>query len=246
LDASKRRLLQGLLVRSNRVVRKLNSPATHVAAGGKPRCFEATFGPISLITSRRAGAAGFEFNAPLATPGAYLTPLSPVLVGQYGPWIWCGTNAELDLSWTWLTQRPVRSPTNPTPAGNLFSPAIENNGGAMILNNFSAPNKARLADLRNPPYLSCDVDIYDKTRQRSITGGRIGIETFMGGNYGPKDAPVDTTFPMGTEFEPRLYVNEMRAVAATDDDAYYAASSVAAWVTIWFEGLTLSQPPVRP
>lgn len=121
--------------------------------------------------------------------------------------------------------------------GGLFDPAIANNGGAIILNNFAGTQQFTGAPVH--PRICCEIDIYDKTRGRSLTSGRVPIETFMGGNYGFKKLPHEMAFERGTQIEPRLYVTECRMMSIMDETAVYLAADVKVYVSFVFKGYTV-------
>lgn len=129
-------------------------------------------------------------------------------------------------------------PVNTLPVAGLYDPALAQNGGGIILNNFTGTPQFSGATVR--PRVGVEVDIYDKTRGRSITNGRISPEPFTGGSYGFKKIPL-TAFPHGSEIEPRLYVTECRMMALLDlvTPTDWSKIQVAAWVNITFKGYSV-------
>ncbi len=236
LEAPKLRLMQSQLARVDELTRQLESPAVRVDAKRQPRIFVATFGPIHQQRTRAdEDADGFLGNAPYVDPGLYLTPMiHNVLVGQNGPFQWCAVGMTADLSWTYTATPGFDAPVNAIPYPGLFSPAIAANGGAMTLDNFT--NTQQFADAPIRPRIGVEIDLYDKTRGRSITSSRISPEAFCGLGYGFKALPAPMRFDTGTELEPRLYVTECRMTDALDTDTAYAAADVNVFVTIMFAG----------
>lgn len=135
----------------------------------------------------------------------------------------------------------LTAPVAGVAAAGLFDPAIDSNGGAIILNNFGGNQQFSGAPVH--PHLCCEIDLYDRTRGRSITSGRVPAETFMGGNYGFKKLSTPMSFEHGTEIEPRLYVTEAQMMAIMDETAVYLAASVAIYVTIVFKGFQVKRTP---
>lgn len=131
----------------------------------------------------------------------------------------------------------LTAPVAGIPQAGLFDPAIQNNGGAIILNNFAGTQQFTGAPVH--PRICCEIDIYDRTRSRSLTSGRVPIETFMGGNYGFKKLPHEMVFERGTQLEPRLYVTECRMMSIMDQTAVFLAANVKVYVSMVFKGYTI-------
>lgn len=119
----------------------------------------------------------------------------------------------------------------------LYDPAIAANGGAIVLNNFAGTQQFTGAPVH--PRICCEIDIYDRTRSRSLTSGRVPIETFAGGNYGFKKLHHENVFERGTQLEPRLYVTECRMMSIMDQTAVYLAANVKVYVSMVFKGYTV-------
>lgn len=233
-----------------RIVRAANGRVQRLLqelrVNGPPKCLVARYGPIGMQTSRRVGEVGFEGLATLVDTTAYLVPNYPnkanPRVGDEGPFTCTEVNMSAEFSWTYTSAPGYAggAPVNTKPAAGLYDSALTQNGGAIILNNFSgtgrrtAPPDPQAAPVH--PRIGVELDIIDKTRGRSFTpNGRISNEVFTGLTYGFKEFP-ETTFPIGTEIEPRLYVTECRMTDALDTTTPFNAASVAVWVTLIFKG----------
>lgn len=236
-EAPQRRILQGLLTRLDDADRKLNSPGQQGPQGRKPQALCVTWGPIGLQTPRREGTVGFYGKAPLVSPGTYLTPNYPSTVNPFvatpGPFYWVSSGVYSDFGWTYTASPAPDTPVAGKQAG-LFDPAIEKNGGGIILNNFAGTQQFVGAPVH--PRICAEIDIYDKTRGRSLTSGRVPLETFTGGAYGFKNLPEPLRFERGTQIEPRLYVTECAMTSVLDTNDYYDVSDVKVYVTMVMKG----------
>ena len=252
-EAPQRRILQGLLTRIDDADRRLNSPGQQGPQGRKPQSLCVTWGPIGLQSPRREGTVGFYGKAPLVSPGTYLTPNYPTTVNPFvatpGPFYWCSTGVYADFGWTY-TAAIARAPVAGPQAG-LFDPAIAQNGGGIVLNNFAGTQQFKQGGIFSPPppgpaapvrpRICAEIDVYDKTRGRSLTSGRVPVETFAGGAYGFKCLPEPLRFERGTQIEPRLYVTECGMTDALNADAYYDIADVKVYVTMVMKGYNVDE-----
>lgn len=242
-EAPQRRILQGLLTRIDDADRRLDSPGQQGPMGRKPQSLCVTWGPIGLQAPRREGTTGFLGLAPLVSPGTYLTPNYPTQVNPFvatpGPFYWVSSGVYADFGWTYTTS-PGRhlAPVAGKQAG-LFDAAIQNNGGGIVLNNFAGTQQFAGAPVH--PRICAEIDIYDKTRGRSLTAGRVPLETFTGGAYGFKKLPEPLRFERGSQIEPRLYVTECGMTTALDSDDYYNAADVKVYVTMVMKGYNVDE-----
>lgn len=141
-----------------------------------------------------------------------------------------------------LTARTA--PVAGVPQSKLFAPAIPSNGGGIILNNFAGTQQFSGAPVH--PRICATVNVYDRTRNRSIGDRAQPIENYCAGGYGFKKIK-QTTFEHGTELEARLYVTECRMTDIMDDTATYLAADVGVYVTMVFKGFTIRPSlPVNP
>jgi hypothetical protein len=203
-----------------------------------PYMFSKLYGPIGQVTPRRVGVTGWLGQAPVANPAIFILPRqNNVLTGRDGVFYWCSTNATNLLSWTRTSA--ASGPVVTKPVGDIFTPVIDNNGGARILQNLSDVN----FNYREPS-ISWDIDIYDKRRGRSITSGRIPAETIFGGTMGYKKWKKPVRWDVDTEIEPRLYVNHARVPFQDTNGPVFDASQVAFYVNVVFKGfLALEERP---
>lgn len=258
-EAPQRRILQGLLTRIDDADRRLNSPGQQGPQGRKPQVLCVTWGPIGLQAPRREGTVGFLGKAPLVSPGTYLTPNYPTTVNPFvatpGPFYWCSTGVYADFGWTYTSSVPPLSPGGRVPVAGpqagLFDPAIAQNGGGIVLNNFAGTQKFTQGGPGNSvtpfpkapakPRICAEIDVYDKTRGRSLTSGRVPVEVFTGGAYGFKCLPEPLRFERGTQIEPRLYVTECGMTSVLDADAYYDVADVKVYVTMVMKGYNVDE-----
>lgn len=217
-------------------------PAYYDQYPGKkqPRIYSKRFGPIPLTTARRVGSTGFEGEAALASNSAFLTPIgSNILTGRVGTFQMECHNAFAYFSWTYQTD-PVfafgGAPINPKAGSDIFDPVFEANGGAQALLNYSG-----LAFTDEQPNISFDLELHDVKRGVSLTDGKIPIEAFAGVTFGPKEMKVPLLFPVDTEIEPRIYINEFRMGNILDTDAFFDAASVVGWINLVFEGSEVAE-----
>ena len=257
-EAPQRRILQGLLTRIDDADRRLNSPGQQGPQGRKPQSLCVTWGPIGLQTPRREGSTGFYGLAPLVSPGTYLTPNYPSTVNPFvatpGPFYWCSSGVYADFGWTYTSDPDLGRfvPVAGVPQAGLFDPAIEQNGGGIILNNFAGTQQFVQGGVNNQfgnapaapvhPRICAEIDIYDKTRGRSLTSGRVPLETFTGGGYGFKSLPEPLRFERGSQIEPRLYVTECRMTDAIDGltSSTWSSVDVKVYVTLVMKGYNVT------
>ena len=133
-------------------------------------------------------------------------------------------------------------PVAGVPQGGLFDPAIQNNGGGIILNNFAGNQQFSSAIIH--PKVCAEIDIYDKTRGRSLTSGRVPLETFTGGAYGFKKLPEPLRFERGSQIEPRLYVTQVQMSEIMEEGfggtPVYLAADVRVYVSMVFKGYNVN------
>lgn len=266
------RYLKTLSHRVYSLAGKLNRSAYFDQHAGKsvPYNYSLIWGPITQATPRRVGATGFLGLAPLIDPNTFILPRNGnVLTGRDGAFIWHATNMSTWLSWTRTSATaawPVAGPVSALPAGDIFSSVVQANGGAQVLMNLSDIGWGNGASARgiDAPAVYFEIDLYDKKRGRSVTGGRVPAETYFGGTLGAKEhsLPRGTVGGGGgggtayrwepdTEIEPRLYVNQARvpqidpATGIYDQDStIFNAQTVAFYVTMTFKGeLLLEERP---
>jgi hypothetical protein len=132
------------------------------------------------------------------------------------------------------------------PAGDLFDAVIEQNGGGQTLQNlmdieWSAGGVA----LQNAPNMAWELDLYDKRRGRSISGGRVPAEMFMVGTLGFRKVggmayeaggARGMRWDVDTEIEPRLYVTQARVPFTDTSTAIFEDARVAFWLNLVFRG----------
>jgi hypothetical protein len=256
------RYLKTLSHRVYQLSKKLNRSAYFDQYAGQsvPYNYSLLWGPITMQTPRRVGTTGFLGLAPLITPETFILPRNGnVLTGRDGAFMWHATNMSTWISWTRTGQvagATVNGPVDSRPAGDIFSSVVDANGGAQPLMNLSDigwGNNA-IGEGIDAPAVYFEIDLYDKKRGRSITGGRVPAETYFGGTLGAKEHSLDGDayrWEPDTEIEPRLYVNQARVPMFEptggiydQNDAFFNAQRVAFYVTMTFKGeLLLEERP---
>lgn len=252
------RYLKTLSYRVNQLKNKLNRSAYYDQYAGKsvPYNYSLLYGPINLTTPRRQGTTGFLGLATVADPSAFILPRNGnVLTGRDGVFMWHSTNMTTFINWTRTAQTGGGWPAGPVtalPPGDIFSSVVDMNGGGQVLQNICDIGWGA-ADIRaiDSPSLNFDVDLYDRKRGRSITGGRVPAETFFGGTMGACENAMPYRWEPDTEIEPRIYVNQARAplwdtVAETYDQntTLFNKQQVQFYLTLTFKGeLLLEERP---
>lgn len=133
---------------TNDYVMRLDTAAAWDQYPGKkiPYCYSKLYGPISLQATRHvSGAVGFLKLAPLVSTSVPVLPRNTnILVGQDIAFYWSSVNVYGYYSWTYTTDPglpvvvpPVAQVIDPRPAGDIYDSVIANNGGAVMLQNFS-------------------------------------------------------------------------------------------------------------
>jgi hypothetical protein len=247
-------MLRGMLRRIQEAEAKLDAPGPHLVGLREPAAYTRFFGPIPLTKpADRSGeeTEPYPSTAVLVDPAAYLTPNFPgtgnVIVGNNQNFWWVDTHVASYVSWTYTSNPDAGTytiPVDPAPFAGLFDPAIAQNGGAVMLNNFATTPQYGITGgvgdrAARRPRLCFDIDLYDLTRGRSITDGRIGAESFVGGMYGPKVNPRIGLWEHGTEIEPRVYVTECSMSDVLNEDDIAEVASVGVWLSITFTGHTV-------
>ena len=177
---------------------------------------------------------GFNQVAALVDTSTYLLPREGTIkTGREAAFVWCSSNAFAYLSWTY-TQDPEivavpQVPINPLPAGDLFDPLLQMNGGAVIIPNIGNANNTS-------PRVCFELALYDKKRGRFLTDGSLPAESFVGGSFSNKLTPKQTRFNVDTEIEPRLTITEVNMGSVLDVTKAFDAASVAVYVNIVFTG----------
>lgn len=219
----------------------------------RPLAFSRIFGPIGLQTTRRVGVTAFKGLATLVQPNTFILPTTRnIITGRNTTFFWTGVHAVSYLSWTYTAQPDERAPTVPLatgglPAGNLFDPVIEKNGGAQLLLNNSGFSftsaDANLLGQDDPgkPKLCFQIELYDKRRGRFVSDGRLPGEMFATGGYGPKELGAPVRVDPDSEIEPRVYVTECRMNSFLDTAANYNVASVACWINLVLRGYATTE-----
>ncbi len=166
----------------------------------------------------------------------------PLLAGEWGHFLCTRVsfNSYVSLTYKPFDAAPENLATDPLPAGDLFG-SVENNGGAICLNNWANSPQGGAATVTRP-HLCAELDIYNLTDGYSLTQGPIGAEIFLGGFSGETHLPEAAVLRRGTEIEPRLYVTDFRLgdFFMQEDNADYIENvQVAAWVNVTFIGHTV-------
>lgn len=225
----------------------------------RPLAFSRVYGPIGMQATRNIpGAPGFLGNAPVVQPNTFILPTTNnILTGRNTTFFWTGVHAVSYISWTYTApidpayNGGTNVPVNPLPAGDLFAPVFEKNGGAqLLLNNsgfsFTSADSFLLGqDNPGKPKLCFQLELYDKRRGRLINDGRLPGEMFATGGYGVKELGHAVRVDPDTEIEPRVYITECRMTqlleqpATVGPPAYpapYSVASVACWINLVFKG----------
>lgn len=220
----------------------------------RPVAFSRVYGPIGMQATRNIpGAPGFLGNAPVVQPNTFILPTTTnILTGRDTTFFWTSAHVVSYLSWTYTepTFTGILHPVNPLPAGPLFSPVIERNGGAqLLLNNsgfsFTSADSFMLGqDNGGKPKLCFEIELYDKRRGRFVSDGRLPGEMFATGAYMPKELGAPVRVDPDSEIEPRIYITECRMTDFLDSPAFpspYAAASVACWINLVLRGYATTE-----
>lgn len=198
-----------------------------------PACFSKLYGPIDMAAPRRlAAATGFDKLAAVVTTQTPVLPRGKnILVPRGSEFYWCSTNVAGFITWTWASAVLAEVPVNPKAPGDIFDRAIEDNGGAQVLMNFSSADA-----FGDKPRLCFEVDLYDRKRGRSLTDGKLPSESLLGLSYGFKENYGHLQFPEDTEIEPRVYVTEFRPGSTLSTNALFNAARVKGYLNLVFKG----------
>ena len=220
----------------------------------RPVAFSRVYGPIGMQAARNIpGAPGFLGNAPVVQPNTAILPTTGnILTGRDTTFFWTSAHVVSYLSWTYTEQTftGILHPVNPLPAGPLFSPVIQQNGGAqLLLNNsgfsFTSADSFMLGqDNGGKPKLCFEIELYDKRRGRFVSDGRLPGEMFATGAYMPKELGAPVRVDPDSEIEPRIYVTECRMTDFLDSPAIpspYTAASVACWINLVLRGYATTE-----
>ena len=223
------------------LVDRLNAPAALDQYPGRrvPYAFSRLYGPVGPTTPRRGDAGGFEQLAPLVQPAQFLLPRNGTIkVGQIGSFVWQETNVYAYLSWTYGADPALAVPVETFPkAGDIFDPVVSDNGGALAFNNFRFIEGNPVGFLPNPPNVSFDLGLYEKTRGRFLHDrDRLPIQLFAGQNFANRKVAQAIKFDPNTEIEPRIYINEVRMGDALATDQAYLAAQVKVYIFVTFHG----------
>lgn len=210
----------------------------------RPIAFSRVYGPIGMQTTRRVGVAGFRGLAPIVQPNTFILPTTTnILTGRNTTFFWVSTHVVSYISWTYTAGTvPSTRPWTTTPAGDLFSSVVEQNGGAqLLLNNsgfsFTSADSFMLGqDNPGKPKLCFELEFYDKRRGRFISDGRLPGEMFATGAYSPKELAAPVRVDPDTEIEPRVYVTECRMTDYLETTVNYNAASVSCWINLTLRG----------
>lgn len=214
--------------------RRAGVPAYYDQYPGKavPRMYSKIYQNIPLTTPVRDGITGFEGEAALASLSNFLTPDGTnLLTGRTGAFYLHEVNTSVHYSWTYDADPGYTAPQSSLPAGGLFDPVIEQNGGGVLL-----PNQTR-DSFTGQPNFCFELALYDKTRGAFLTDGKLPLQVFCGGTFGHKQFEEPLRFEADTEIEPRLFVTEFRPGNALNNNQPYDAANVVAHVNIFFKGV---------
>lgn len=248
-----RRYIDVLRNRANDLSRKLDAGAYYDQHPGKqvPWVFSTIFGPIQPQVPRNIpGAGGATEFAPLVAPARFITPQNTnILTGRDAAFYWCSTNVVGLVNWTFAPGTtfpgvPVATKAN----GGLFDTAIENNGGAQIVTDFTNAYVEPTFALSpsSPLHVCFEIDIYDKKRGRSITDGRIPAEAFLGLNFENKLAAGHLRFDPDTELEPRVYITAINGRIQGVDETEFNFNQISVFLNIAFCGYNQLEEPQVP
>lgn len=229
----------------------LNVPAAYDQYPGKivPYCVSALYGPLPLTTARRMpasfGGTGFERLATLAQPAQPVLPRNGnILVGRELTLEVHSISAFGFVNFGYSgTPASFTVPRPDTPVGDLFDNVVDANGGAIPYDffggTFSTLSSAQ-PDLWN---ISFDVELYDRLRGRRLHENKLPVEIMAGGRFANRKMGSPVRFEMGSNIEPRIYINEIRmgsSLNATDD---FNAADVKAYVCLVFKGKQFVEVP---
>ena len=194
-------------------------------------------------------------NLAIAKPGQFLLPRNNnILIGRDRSFYWCRTAIHTYVSATFngnagsASSLPGGSAAQvivdqPATVGDIFSPVLEGNGGACVLNNMirdydansglvgigAVGGNATNVNSMNMPKansISGDFQFYDKQRGRFYSDGPVPMEFYTGGTFANKALSNSMRLDAGSEIEPRFFLKEfiMPQALASFTDAGIAPS----------------------
>lgn len=187
-----------------------------------PRSHTRMFGAIKgPIVARNDTGTGQEHVGTLATPNAFILPRPPgnMLVGRDGTFVWCRSAVHAYMSLTWTTD-PGTLVSSVKPwgmkNGDIWDSVVDNNGGALLMDQFAFVPIALSAPAGAHPALftfAWRLGLYDKKRDRYLhDGDSLPSSFFSGGAADDKQIALQTRFDEATEIEPRLFVDEFSSI----------------------------------
>lgn len=231
----------GLL--SNRVRdlnEQLGSPAMLDQHPGRiiPFAYSRMFGPIDLTTPRRydnAANNGFEKLATVAAPGAFITPRAKgnFRTNRGGLFRWESATLNSYISWTWSSNVDIVGFDFKafSSVADIFDSAVDNNGGAMLMNNNRFVDLSFSSSCEDTPNASYELGLYDKTRNRYLHDGtRLPSALFSGQAFINRNTAEPLAMPANTEIEPQLYVNTVRIRDVLNTDTLFNACQFRLYV----------------
>jgi len=226
--------------RLDRLNRLASTPAflDQFPSNAKPYRFSKLYGPLPLTTAQRWSAAddgvGFVSLAAAANNAAYVTPRNGnIKVNREGSWYWTTTSVTGFYSLTYDSDPGFGATTfvNPLQVRDIFSPAIESNGGAIQVNYFMGHvNYGPRANI------CFDLKLYDTKRGRFLHDDALPMQTLSAQNFANKYVSAPSRFDPNTEIEPRVRIQEIRPGSLLDTDAAFNAAQFAAYLCITFGG----------
>jgi hypothetical protein len=228
----------------------LNIPAPYDQNPGRivPYCVSALYGPLPLTTARRMpaslGGTGFELLAPLANPATPVLPRNGnILVGRELTLGVRSISAFGFVNFGYSGTPTYDVPRPATPVGDILDDVVQNNGGAMPLDFFGGTFSTLSTPVPNLMNISFDVELYDRLRGRRLHEKRLPVELMAGGRFANRELGSEIRFEMGSNIEPRIFINEIRMGSALDATADFNAAQVKAYVMLVFKGRQYIEVP---
>lgn len=230
-----KRKIESMRNRINHLVRVFDTPAFLDQYPGNtvPFIFSKTY-TFGLVASRNDGAVGFDGKASLVDLGSYLSPRNGnIFVGRDGPFYWCSTNITGYCSLTYDSDPAFGGNTfvNPKPVADIFSSAIDNNGGALMNNNFFGH-----VDYATRSNICFDLELYDRKRGRRLHEERLPPQVLTAQGFSNKENAQAVRLDVNTEIEPRVRLLEVRPGSLLDSDAAYDAAQFQGYLNLTFKG----------
>lgn len=233
------------------VNRMINVPAAYDQYPGRrvPCMYSRLYGPLPLTAARRASEAianGFENLADVANPSEFATARQGnIFVGRDGDFVWEQTAIFSYVSWTYSVASVPNYLTTGVHAfateGDIYDRVVDNNGGAVAMNN----NRYRPADCTTDyfnganPIVSFDIGLFDRKRGVYLhDGDRLPMALFSGQTYENRINGAAGRFELGSEIEPRLFINEIRhfQLGPNDFEDDFEATQFRAYAYVVFMG----------